>query len=361
MSLAMKFQIAFALTLLLYLAHPAHAQRPDTLRIATYKTDLGRNGPGLLLRDILSGKDNQVSALVTTLASLNADVLVLTDFDYDYELVALSALADRLEKAGRKYPYRFAKRPNSGMPTGLDLDGDGRLGGPADAQGFGAFAGQGGMAVLSRLPIDESRFRDFSDFLWRDLPGNLIGNSLSEAAIAIQRLSSTSHWDVPILLPDGDSLHLLIWHATPPVFDGPEDRNGRRNHDETVFWQRLLDGDLPMPAPPAPFILLGDANLDPADGDGRADAIDALLSEPQLQDPAPKGSHGRKEPAHKGDPALDTALFSLGGLRLDYILPSSDLQVTGSGILWPPETDPMSATVNAASRHRPVWIDLRLP
>lgn len=351
----------FALTLLLLLALPAQAQTPDSLRIATYNTDLGRKGPGLLLRDILSDKDKQIAALLTTLVALDADILVLTDFDYDYDLVALTALAERLEKAGTPYPYRFAKRPNRGMPTGLDLDQDGRLGGPADAQGFGTFAGQGGIALLSRLPIDQAGFRDFSSFLWRDLPGNLIDTSITQAAMAIQRLSSTAHWDVPILLPDGTRLHLLIWHATPPVFDGPEDRNGRRNHDEAAFWLRLLDGSLPMPAPPAPFILLGDANLDPADGDGRADAMQALLADPRLQNPTPKGSHSRTEPAHKGDPAMDTALFNFGGLRVDYILPSADLEITGAGILWPPETDPISATVNAASRHRPVWVDLRLP
>ena len=50
------------------------------------------------------------------------------------------------------------------------------------------------------------------------------------------RLSSKSHWDVPVRLPDGRILHLLASHPTPPVFDGSEDRNGRRNHDEIRFW-----------------------------------------------------------------------------------------------------------------------------
>jgi hypothetical protein len=342
-------------------AGPSIAQQADPIRVATYNPDLSRKGPGLLLRDILSGKDPQITAVIATLADLDADVLVLTDFDFDYALVSLTALADALENAGVSYPYRFAKRPNTGMPTGLDMDGDGRLGGARDAQGFGDFAGQGGLAILSRLPIDDSGFRDFSGFLWQDLPGNLIEDSLTKAAKPIQRLSSTGHWDLPILLPDDQRLHLLVWHATPPVFDGPKDRNGRRNHDEAAFWLRLLDGDLPMPAPPAPFILLGDAKLDPVDGDGRNAAINALLDDPRLQDPAPKGRHNRVEPTQKGDPALDTALYDFGGLRVDFVLPSADLQVLGAGVVWPDEASPDAPILARASRHRPVWVDIALP
>jgi hypothetical protein len=342
------------------LACAAHAQ-PAPLRLATYNPDLSRKGPGLLLQDILSGTDPQIEAVVATMAELDANVIVLTDFDYDHGLVALTALADRLARAGAPYPFRFAKRPNSGMATGLDMDGDGRLGGPADAQGFGYFSGQGGLAVLSRLPIDVAAFRDFSAFLWQDLPGNLIADSLELPARQIQRLSTTAHWDVPVILPSGMRLHLLIWHATPPVFDGPKDRNGRRNHDEAAFWLALLDGKLPMAAPHTPFVLLGDANLDPIDGEGRREAISALLTDPRLQDPAPKGSHTRAEPAQSGEPALDTALFDFGGLRVDFVLPSADLQVVDAGVLWPDSSAANAAILALASRHRPVWVDITLP
>lgn len=344
-----------------FLAQSGLAQNAGMLRIATYNPDLSRKGPGLLLRDILSGTDPQVEAVIAALSSLKADSLVLTDFDFDYDLVALSALADRLAAAGAPYPFRFAKRPNSGMSTGQDMDGDGRLGGPADAQGFGYFSGQGGLAVLSRLPIDEAGFRDFSGFLWQDLPDNLIGDSLTAAMRPIQRLSYSAHWDVPLILPNETRLHLLIWHATPPVFDGPEDRNGRRNHDETAFWLALLDNKLPMPAPTGNFVLLGDANLDPVDGDGRSEAITALLADPRLQDPAPKGRHDRMEPTQRGDPALDTALYDFGGLRVDFVLPSADLRVLNAGVLWPAPSAPDAETLARASRHRPVWVDIALP
>jgi hypothetical protein len=218
----------------------------EPLRIATYHTELSRDGPGLLLRD-MRRDDAQVAAVAQVIAAADADVLLLLGIDYDLDLMALGALADRLAALGAPYPYRFALRPNTGMATGLDLDGDGRRGGPRDAQGYGRFAGEGGMAVLSRLPIRSEEVRDFSGMLWRDLPGALLPDGMAPDVQAAQRLSTTAHWEVPLDLPQGGTLRLLGWHATPPVFDGPEDRNGRRNHDEAAFWLRLFDGSLPLP------------------------------------------------------------------------------------------------------------------
>jgi hypothetical protein len=217
------------------------------------------------------------------------------------------------------------------------------------------------MAILSRYPLGDDLARDFSGFLWRDLPEALLPDDMTGEARDIQRLATTGFWDVPVLTGAGP-LHLLAWHATPPVFDGPEDRNGRRNHDEAAFWRHFLNGDLPMSLPGEDFVVLGDANLDPADGDGLRDGIVGLLAHPALQDPAPRGSHVRTEADHRGDPTLDTALYDeIGGLRLDYVLPSARLRVTSAGVLWPGPEDPLAADLLAASRHFPVWVDLELP
>lgn len=296
--------------LALLLPHLAWAE----MRVATWNADLSRKGPGLLLRDIQKGEVD-----VSLIAALDADVLLLTDVDYDMDLVALKAL-------NLGYPHLFALRPNTGLATGLDMDGDGRLGGARDAQGFGFFAGDGGMAVLSRWPI--GAVRDFSGFLWRDLPGTLIP-AMPEEVAAVQRLSTTAHWDVEILTPDGP-LHLLAWHATPPAF---EPRNIPRNHDESAFWALLIDGKLPFAPPPGPFVVLGDANADPLRGDSLPEGINALLTHPRLQDP------------HDGP----TARYDqIGDLRLDYVLPSTDWQVVDAGVMQQP------------TGHSPVWVDLRL-
>ena len=327
-------------------ARPATAQ--ERLRVAVYNTELSRDGPGLLLRDIRKG-DAQVGAVVEVIAGVRPDVLLLLGFDWDYKGEALAALADRLQAAGAPYPHRFAARPNSGMATGLDMDGNGRRGEARDAQGYGAFTGQGGMAVLSVLPMAKDRVRDFSDLLWRDLPGALLpehpdGRPFpSEEAQAVQRLSSTGHWAVPVILPGGAEMVLLAFHATPPVFDGPEDRNGRRNHDEVIFWRHFLDGAF-GPAPGRRFVLAGDANLDPGRGDGRSDAIRALLQDPRLVDPLP---------------GQETVEWDFARMRVDYLLPSSDWEVLDSGVVWP-EGGAALDRVEAASRHRLGWVDLAL-
>ncbi|MCE6952634.1 endonuclease/exonuclease/phosphatase family protein [Cereibacter sphaeroides] len=299
-----------------------------------------------MLRDILKGEDPQIAAARKMLEALDADVLLLTGIDYDAGLLAARAFA------GDLYPHLLALRPNTGRASGVDLDGDGRRGDASDAQGWGRFPGQAGMAVLSRLPLGEAR--DFSGFLWRDLPG-ADPPPLPEDVLSVQRLSTTGHWEVPVQLPDGRFLRLLAWSATPPVFDGPEDRNGRRGGDEAAFWLRLIEGRLPIPPPEAPFVLLGKANIDPEAGDGLHAAMRAVLNHPALQDPAPKGADG----------SLASADFSAnegpGRLRVDYVLPSQGVPVTAAGVLWPAPEEPLAGEAAQASRHRPVWVDLALP
>ncbi|ARE41246.1 3-phytase precursor [Rhodovulum sp. P5] len=347
------------------------------LRVATYNTELFRKGPGLLLRDIMEGDDPQVRAVVAVIAHMRPDILALQGIDYDLDGLAVQALAERISAQGLDLTYHFAHPPNTGLRTGLDMDGDGRTGGPRDAQGFGYFAGQGGIAILSRFPILEDEVREFSTMLWPDLPGATLpedeGPFPSAEAQAIQRLSTTAHWDVPVKVGD-TVLHLLTFHATPPVFDGPEDANGLRNRDELRLWSLYLDGALAGAVPPAaPFVVLGDANLDPEDGDGRSAAMRAFLNDPRLTDPKPT-SDGATAASHlqgganlddRGDPALDTvdwddAADGPGNLRVDYVLPSADLSVTGSGVFWP-EGGELAETVARASRHRLVWVDIALP
>ena len=277
--------------------------------------------------------------LLALLTQVSPDILLLGGFDYDYHLTALSGLRDRLQARGLDYPFVFAKRPNAGMATHLDLDGDGRKRGARDAQGFGQFAGAGGLVILSKFPIVSEQAHDFSAVLWADLPGSLIkGLDLSPEIVKVQRLSSTGHWTVPVKLAGGSVLTLLVFAATPPVFDGHFG-----------------------PPPLGDFVLMGKANLDPLDGQGRHNAVRKLLADPRLQDPTPRSAFARDaaNPDHIGEPALDTADWSdpvPGNLRVDYVLPSAGLRIVGSGVVWPPQ-----AARAVASRHGLVWVDLDVP
>nr|WP_306006336.1 endonuclease/exonuclease/phosphatase family protein [Aquicoccus porphyridii] len=316
-----------------------------------------------MLRDILKGND-QSEAVAEVIARVRPDILLLLDIDFDFEARALGALNARIAAAGHRFDHAFTKRPNSGMATDLDLDGDGPRGGPGDAQGFGRFAGEGGMAVLSRWPIGE--VTDLSGLIWGAQPWAVYpeveGRPYpSDEAKAVQRLSSVAHWVLPVETPEG-RVTLAAFHATPSVFDGPEDRNGRRNHDEIMLWRHWMNGDFGQ-APEGRFIILGDANLDPVDGDGIKVAIRGLLGDARLQDPLPRspGALAEADPEHEGDPALDTVDWpgpDPGNLRVDYVLPSADFRLRGAGVFWPAPGEDGHDLAQRASRHRLVWVDL---
>lgn len=310
--------------------------------------ELSRDGPGLLLRDLLKGDDPQVSAVVHVIRQVSPDIIVLTDFDYDHEQIALTVFRDQLAEAGVDFPYWFSELTNGGMATGRDLDGDGRLGGARDAQGYGWFAGDQGIAVMSRYPIRTQEVQNYSALLWKDLPGaNLTATEASEIG-DIQRLSSTVHWVVPIEAGQ-QTVELLVFSATPPVFDGPDDRNGRRNMDELRLWSLYLDGALGAYSGGL-FIIAGNMNIDPQKGEGRKQGIKAMLADQRVQDPRPASNAHGVDTADWDDPVP-------GDMRVDYVLPSSQFKVTNAGVYWP-DDDPR---ISAASRHRLVWVDVTLP
>jgi hypothetical protein len=369
-----------ALFAALVLAAPAAA---DTLRVATWDVGMTRDGPGVLLAD-LAQPDEAVAAAVQVIQAVRPDVLLLNGFDHDLRGRALAAFVALLAQGegGIDYPHAFNAPVNAGEPSARDLDGDGRLMRPGDAWGWGRFPGHGGMALLSRLPIDAQAARSFRLLPWAELPGADLparadGTPFPDAATGgLLRLSSRAHWDVPVALPGGGVLHLLAANPTPPLFDGAERFNRRRNRDEIRFWTAYLDGTaFPDDAgtsagPPAgPLVLLGDLNLDPFDGAGEHAAVAALLAHPRLQDPRPASAGGAAASGganggHDGDPAFDTADWrddGPGNLRVDYVLPSADLAVAGAGVFWPAPGEPLAEAAAAASDHRLVWVDIALP
>lgn len=249
----------------------ASVAQADDLRIATFAAPLSRDGLGLLPRDIVKGKDDSLTAITVAITQASPDILVLTDFDYDFDGLALAAFA---RSFGARYLYLFALRPNTGLSTGHDIDGNGWTGDARDAQGYGRFAGDGGIAILSRYPIEVDSVTDLSAMLWRDLPDAVLPQVdgapfLPPEVLDILRLSSSAHWIVPIRLPDDTLVSLMTFAATPPVFDGPEDMNGLRSRDELKLWEHVLDGR--FGGTPDSFVLAGNSNLDPAGrpgGDG---------------------------------------------------------------------------------------------
>lgn len=364
---------------------------PDSIRVATFNAAMAGDGDGELISRLAIDFDEQAMAIGAILQRVRPDIVLINEFDHDPEGRSVRRFLTRY--LGRslhggepiEYPYHYTAPVNTGMPSGLDLDRDGIVGGPGDAWGFGRFPGQYGMLVLSRFPIERTAVRSFREFRWAQMPGALrpmdpaTGQPFHPDEVWSQlRLSSKSHWDLPITLPNGRTLHLLAAHPTPPAFDGPEDRNGRRNHDEIRLWADYLDpakagylrddtdgvGGLP---PDAYFVIVGDYNADPSRGGSVPGAIQQLLSHPRVdarfvpQSAGAVASQGRDSGARRAH-AADTADFrdpEPGNLRVDYVLPSRGWMVLGGGVYWP-ATGEDGVELVKASDHRLVWLDLSL-
>lgn len=375
---------------------------PGTLRVATYNLSLNRAVAGELEADLSTGDDPQARTVAEVVQRARPDVVLLNEFDHVPDGRAVDLFRDGYLEVGQggaapiEYPYAYVAPSNTGVPSGFDLDNDGTVGGGGDALGFGAFEGQYGMVVLSRYPIDTDGVRTFQNFLWKDMPGALLPDDPATAApsdwftpeeLDVVRLSSKSHWDVPITV-GRTTVHVLASHPTPPTFDGPEDRNGLRNHDEIRFWADYVtpgraaryvyddEGGRGGLRAGEKFVILGDQNADPHDGDSVDTAIGQLLDSPRIQDPAPtsRGAleasalQGGANTTHVGDPALDTADFAdtaPGNIRADYVLPSKGLKVRDAGVFWPVLADPLSRLTGVypfpSSDHRLVWVDLAVP
>jgi hypothetical protein len=374
----------------------------DTVRFSTFNASLNRFSAGGLVADLSTPTNAQAQTIAEIIQRTRPDVLLINEFDFDAGHQALALFQQNYLSVSQNgadpivYPHAFTAPSNTGIPSGEDLDNNGVIGGPNDAFGFGFFPGQFGMAVYSMYPIDHDAIRTFQLFLWKDMPGALLPDDpntpepadwYSEDELAIFRLSSKSHWDVPIQIGK-KTVHFLVSHPTPPVFDGPEDRNGTRNFDEIRFWADYIspgrsgyiyddDGRSGGLKPGELFVIAGDQNSDPLDGDSIPGAIQQLIDHPLVNTKLTPSSLGAVEQSalqgganltHESDPAFDTADFSdvaPGNLRADYVLPRKTLQLTDAGVFWPLSTDPLFRLVGTfpfpSSDHRLVWIDVTVP
>ena len=397
-----------ALISLACLAAAPLAAAPLQLRVATYNASLNRASQGQLATDLATGNNAQAKQVAEILQRVRPDVVLINEFDYDPANPSLAR--DRFHnnylavaqngQTPLNYPYRYAAPSNTGVASQFDLDNNGFANTtvpPANAStavkdnygddcfGFGWFPGQYSFAIYSRFPFDLTTIRTFQSFKWKDMPGAVFPPGwYSDSELEVFRLSSKNHIDVQIQVKPGQILHLLASHPTPPSFDGAEDRNGRRNHDEIRFWADYISdrsyiyddlggvGGLSAALGDQRFVILGDLNADPVDGDSFQGAVNQLRTHPLVNvsvDPSSPGGpqqstlQGGRNTAHVGNPAYDTADFndsSVGNLRVDHLLPSkAGFTITNAGVFWPLNNDPTFPLVSA-SDHRLVWMDLTM-
>ncbi|EIJ42599.1 hypothetical protein BegalDRAFT_1722 [Beggiatoa alba B18LD] len=357
------------------------------VRFATFNASLFRPNAGQLTSELQVCEHPQLSQVAGIIQRVNPDILLLQEFDYAENQQNLTYFQENYLNHPQQpeghpvfYPYRYAIPSNTGILSGLDLDGDGRLDSPHDAFGFGTFAGQYAFALLAKFPLQLDKMRSFQYFLWRDMPHAKLPKRadgtdyFNAAALDIMRLSSKNHVDIPVELPTG-IIHLLIAHPTPPIDDGVPQRNRCRNYDELRLWaDYLTDGEQAHYlyddkghrgglSSREKFVLMGDMNADPFIGNSLRGAMTQLLRHPRMNPTCTLGIHVPKRPqlslavnARVQRAQMQTSTW---GLRVDYILPSRSLWVQQSGIFAPvaPDTD---APLVTCSDHFLVWTDIKL-
>ncbi|WP_425469298.1 endonuclease/exonuclease/phosphatase family protein [Pseudoalteromonas neustonica] len=386
-----KVYMAAISSVLLLAGTSSAAFAADTLRVATFNvsmdaTNYTKQGeqvnPNALI-EALQNNHPQIKNIAEIIQRVRPDILLLNEFDYVAKEQGIEYFKTHyLTKSQNKqpainYPYTYIAPVNTGLKTPFDLDNDGQVTGvKGDAYGFGLFEGHYGMAVLSRYPIDFDNIRTLQNFKNKDMPGaqmpvdpvtgeNWYNNEEWQAL----RVSSKSFWDIPVKIK-GNTLHVIASHPTPPVFDGAEDRNGKRNHDEIrlikdyvananyLYDDKGVKGGL---AAQSRFVIVGDLNAAPEGDKKRPDTTNQLLKNPLINSQFVPHSKGAKTSYPQKYGAAYTAYWQA---RVDYVLPSTyGLDVVDGGVFWPVKNSELYRLIkdrNASSDHRMVWLDISM-
>jgi len=356
----------------------------EALNYIDHKRGVPLNVSSKTLSNALKSDHQQIKNIAEIIQINSPDIILLNEFDNqdDNHQALKSFIKNYLNKSqnGQKainFPYFYQGPVNTGVNSGLDINGDGEKGKlPDDGFGYGHFPGHFGMVLLSKYPIDFDNIRSFQYFKRHDMPNALMPMDpvtnepwYSQEVWQALRLSSKSHWDVPVNV-DGKTIHILASHPTPPVFDGPEDRHGTRNHDEIRFWHDYISpekssyiyddkdrqGGLKNKES---FVILGDLNATTVDGNAIKAGIASLLGSDKIQDANPQSQAGEK---HSPDNVHGKHHTAFWRMRVDYVLPSvSGLTIKDSGVFWPLKTDDNYRLIKdrkASSDHRLVWLKL---
>lgn len=320
-----------------------------------------------LIDSLRTGNHTSARAVAQTVQANAPDVVVLTGVTYDHEHRIAEELrsyltAGQRTEDGVDYPYMFTAPTNSGRESGLDLNRDGVIGGPEDAVGYGEYAGQYGTVIFSKYPLVENEVRTFQNFLWDDLPENSMPEDrFTDLESSALRLNETSFWDVPIDV-DGKQLHIL---ATAVSSEDEQADTSRGEDIRRVIAEYAAgrawylyddDGETASMTPGAPFVVAGV----PAAEGASAEDLSVLLESPVLQDTEPEAV--TEAPPAEATATRDSSV--LPGGRASYVLPSSAMNVSGSGVFRPHEGERGYEVVNPESTYslddRLVWVDLTI-
>lgn len=353
------------------------AAPPIRVRVAQYNIYF------LSTAKLLDASDDQVTAAADVVARFDPDLLAINEIEFDRSDVAPADFVPGRFNAGAHNAERLAERLNAVTPgepythtlitvgnSGFVWDGPDNGVTEFGARGLGTL-GQLNYALLSRHPILEEGVRVITDLPWDALPESTLAHMQAEVGITAPAgypLYSKALVIAPVQVADR-VLYMLLLHTVPPVWDMTRPY---RNYDELRGVRLLLDGSLPGVEPlptDAKFVLLGDFNVDPDDGEALPGAIAQLLDHPRIVPFQPEGggtagNHPERNTqasacpsATSIDPTTDRQL------QLDYLLPAATMgEPLDGGVFFP---DPLGAPGDfdlacRASDHMLLWADLNL-
>ena len=119
------------------------AKPPGAVRFATFNASLNRPKAGQLERDLATPDDAQARNVAEVVQRVRPDVLLVNEFEYDaggksaalFQTNYLSVAQGGAEPI--EYPHRFSAEVNTGVPSGVDLDGDGKVASESGSRGYG--------------------------------------------------------------------------------------------------------------------------------------------------------------------------------------------------------------------------------
>lgn len=359
----------------------ALARDNGKIRFATINAQLIGEIEGDLIAQLESGEDLRAKKLAATLQTQRPNIVALTGVDFDEQQDAIKLFQEKYLARGQdgaqpiQYRYSYVAPVNAGVDSGSDLNHDGTVGGAEDALGHGDFPGQGGMVLLSQLPIQESKVRTFNKLKWAELPNNRLSEtSFTPLERKVMPLLSRSLWDVPVV-SGSQTVHVVVTHLSSPRELGVEQAETARHRDQLQFVQDYLGqggeqgyieddaGQTGGLEPDAKFVLIGQLNSDPLEGSAQYRQLQELSAPAEFTSEG-ASSFFRDRRDQDATAVLDLRPHRTDGQRLNYVLSKRGAStILDSGVFWPTESSERATLVPepdaSGLSYRLVWADVR--
>ena len=120
----------------------ASVQDAHEVCVATCNASLNRGAEGELVRDLSTPDDEQARNIAGVVQTTRPEILLINEFDVDAAGEGARLFQENHLAVGQNgqdpihYPYRYTAPVNTGVPSGLDLDQSGTVGGTERRMGL---------------------------------------------------------------------------------------------------------------------------------------------------------------------------------------------------------------------------------